>query len=72
MFTLLQGPVGTAAHGGRTNPWFPIAVGAVLLIYPWGRHLKLGKEANLPVGKLVGFSAICLVFIAIGTWELVH
>jgi hypothetical protein len=72
MMTMLQGPVGTAARGGRVNPWFAIGVGTLLLAYAWIRHLAIRKETNPPIGRLLGFSAICLIIIAVGVWELVH
>lgn len=70
--TILQGPVGTAARGGRISPWFAIGVGTLLLAYSWIRHLTVRKETSLPIGRLLGFSTICLVFIAIGIWELLR
>jgi hypothetical protein len=72
MRTILQGPVGSAAHGGSINPWFSIGVGVLLLTSLWLRYLKGRRETKVPVGILLGITAICLVFIATGVWILLH
>jgi uncharacterized membrane protein (DUF485 family) len=70
--TILQGPVSNAAHGGSINPWFSIGVGSFVLATLWIRYFKTRKEAKVSLGILLGITAICLVFIVTGVWELVR
>jgi hypothetical protein len=70
--TLLQGPVSNAAHGASKNPWFSIGVGTFVLAGLWIKYLKTRKETKVPLGTLLGISAICTVFIAIGIWGLLR
>jgi hypothetical protein len=67
---ILQGPVSNAAHGGSINPWFSIGVGIVVLTTLWVRYFKNRKETKVSFGILLGITAICLVFIVTGVWEL--
>jgi hypothetical protein len=67
---ILQGPVSHAAHGGSINPWFSIGVGSVVLTTLWVRYFKNRKETKVSLGILLGITAICLVFIVTGVWEL--
>jgi uncharacterized membrane protein (DUF485 family) len=70
--TTVQGPVSNAAHGGSINPWFSIAVGTFVLATLWIRYLTTRKETKVPLGILLGITAICLVFIVTGIWELLR
>jgi hypothetical protein len=69
---LLQGPVSNAAHGGSISPWFSIGVGAFVLVGLWIRYLRARKQTKVPLGTLLGISAICAVFIVVGVWELLR
>jgi hypothetical protein len=69
---ILQGPVSNAAHGGSINPWFSIGVGSVVLTTLWVRYFKNRKETKVSLGILLGITAICLVFIVTGVWELLR
>jgi hypothetical protein len=66
------GPVSNAAHGGRVDPWFSIAVGGAVLIATWTKYLKGELRRDTHLGTLLGISAICSVFIATAVWELLH
>jgi hypothetical protein len=68
--TILQGPVSNAAHGGSISPWFSIGVGTLVLASLWIRYCKTTKESKIPLGTLLGITAICLLFIVTGVWEL--
>jgi hypothetical protein len=70
--TILQGPVSNAAHGGSISPWFSIGVGGFVLATLWIRYVKTRKEAKVDLGILLGITAISLVFIVTGVWELVR
>lgn len=69
---MLFGPVSNAAHGGRVDPWFSIAVGGFVLIATWTKHLKAELRQGTRLSTLLGISAICFVFLATGVWELFH
>jgi hypothetical protein len=70
MMIMLQGPVSNAARGGSINPWFSIGVGVFVLVTLWIKYLRTQKETKAPLGILFGITAICLVFIVTGVWEL--
>lgn len=71
MITAL-GPVSSAAHGGTDNPWFPIAIGALVLAGAWIRYFKVRQERNGPITILLGISVICGVLIFLGIWQLLR
>ncbi|HXC87359.1 MAG TPA: hypothetical protein VNU23_06190 [Candidatus Cybelea sp.] len=66
----LSGPVSDAAHGGRTNPWFLLAVGTIVLAVTWIHYLRTDRANRPPVRNSLGVSVICLVFILAGFFEL--
>ena len=66
----LQGPVSNAAHGGSIHPWLSIGVGGLVMATLWIRYFKIPKKSEVSTGALLGITAICLVFIATGVWEL--
>jgi hypothetical protein len=66
------GPVSNAAHGGKVNPWFAIAVGSAVLITAWTKYLKGELKEGTHLGILLGITAICTLFIATRLWELLH
>jgi hypothetical protein len=70
MIIILQGPVSNAASGGSINPWFSIGVGVFVLVTLWIKYLKTQKETKPPLGILLGITAIWLVFVLTGFWEL--
>lgn len=67
---IILGPVYNAVHGGKGNPWFSLAVGAVGLIMTWTKYLKGELRPGTHLGVLLGISAIFTLFIAMGLWQL--
>jgi len=70
MLMLFQGPVGEASHGGRVNPWFSLAAGFIVLGITWTHYLRRERGNRPPLTNVLGVSAICLVFIFFGFFEL--
>jgi hypothetical protein len=69
---ILLGPVSDAAHGGRANPWFLLAVGTILLARTWIHYSRTEQENRPPLQNSLGISLICLVFIFAGFLGLTH
>ena len=69
---IILGPGSEAARGGQVNPWFAIFIGASVLTAAWTKYLRGELREGAHIGILLGISAICAVFIAIGLWGLLH
>ena len=73
--TILQGPVSTAAHGGKTLPLFSvlsIAIGTLALFSVWAKYLNAQEKTKTTLGTLLAITAICILFIVTGVWELLN
>jgi hypothetical protein len=68
----ILGPVYNATHGVRGNPWFSMLIGVVVLVTAWTNYLRGDLVQRRHFGVLLGISAICGFFIALGIWELLH
>jgi hypothetical protein len=66
------GPVATAAHGGHGSPVFDLVIGFAVLIANWSGYF--GKKNKPASAKWIalGVTALCLIFICSGLWELVQ
>jgi hypothetical protein len=69
---MISGPVSNAAQGGKINPWFGIVIGGTVLVTNWTKYLKGELRQGAHLGILLGISAICILFIGTGLWELLH
>ena len=66
------GPVGNAARGGHTSPWFDFTVGFAVLALTWVSFFRKEERQKTSIWIAIGISAICAVFIGAGIKELLH
>jgi len=72
MTFLLLGPVSSATPNGQGPlfSWFLILVGIYVAGSSWRFYLKRRNDTDVPIGNLVGVSAVSLALVAAGVWEL--
>jgi hypothetical protein len=66
------GPVGSAAHGGQSNPVFDLVIGLGVLTLTWVGYLRKEERNMIGAWIAIGISAICAVFIYSGIEGLIH
>jgi hypothetical protein len=66
------GPVGEAARGGHSSPWFDFMVGFAVLALTRVSFFRKEERQRTHIWIAIGISAICTVFIVAGIRELLR
>lgn len=72
MMLTFFGPISSATPNGQRPifSFFLILVGGYVAITAWRYYLKRRRSTEVPFANLLGISAISLVLIVAGIWEI--
>jgi hypothetical protein len=67
---MMLGPLSSASRD--FDPWYPILLGAGLMIVGWVDYLRREQNKRAPLEKMLYVSLICAFFIGLGIWRLLQ